>query len=59
MLQKRKCGTSKMKQLIIDSSSAADNLINTNMQGGNTNTMGDIVYGVLGALTYFTVAFAA
>ena len=48
-----------MKQLIIDSSSAADNLINTNMQGGNTNTMGDIVYGVLGALTYFTVAFAA
>ena len=40
-----------MKQLIIDSSSAADNLIDTNMQGGNTNTMGDIVYGVLGALT--------
>lgn len=29
----------------------ADNLINANMQGDNINTMGDIVSGVLGALT--------
>lgn len=33
----------------------ADILINANMQGGNSNTMGDIVSGVLGALTYAAV----
>lgn len=31
---------------------SADQLIGTNMQGNNLNTMGDIVSGVLGALTY-------
>ena len=31
----------------------ADILIKANMQGDNSNTMGDIVSGVLGALTYF------
>ncbi|MGN1481960.1 hypothetical protein [Porcipelethomonas sp.] len=31
----------------------ADNILNINMQGTNTNTMGDIVSGVLGAATYF------
>lgn len=31
----------------------ADMLINADMQGGKANTMGDIVSGVLGALTYF------
>lgn len=35
----------------------ADILINADMQGGNTNTMGDIVSGVLGALTYFIVYY--
>lgn len=33
----------------------ADQLINANMQGSNTNTMGDIISGVLGALLYFIV----
>lgn len=37
----------------------ADSIINTNMQGGNSNTMGDIISGVLGALTYSTVMYAA
>lgn len=36
----------------------ADNLIKANMQGGNNNTMGDIVSGVLGALTYLVVSLA-
>lgn len=36
----------------------ADNLIKTNMQGGNKNTMGDIISGVLGALTYCLVSLA-
>lgn len=31
---------------------SADQLIHTNMQGNNLNTMGDIVSGALGALTY-------
>lgn len=31
----------------------ADNLLNINMQGKNSNTMGDIVSGTLGAATYF------
>lgn len=30
----------------------ADQLIKTNMQGGNSNTMGDIISGVLGAITF-------
>lgn len=30
----------------------ADHLLGINMQGNNTNTMGDIISGVLGALTY-------
>lgn len=33
----------------------ADILINANMQGGNSNTMGDIVSGVLGSLTYAAI----
>lgn len=36
----------------------ADNLLNINMQGGNSNTMGDIISGVLGALTYSTIMYA-
>ncbi|MGN0624509.1 MAG: hypothetical protein ACI4JA_11270 [Oscillospiraceae bacterium] len=36
----------------------ADNLIKANMQGGNNNTMGDIISGVLGALTYCLVSLA-
>lgn len=35
----------------------ADILINANMQGGNANTMGDIISGLLGALTYFLAYF--
>lgn len=31
---------------------SADQLIHTNMQGNNLNTMGDIVSGALGAVTY-------
>lgn len=33
----------------------ADNLLKTNMQGANNNTMGDIVSGVLGAITYVVI----
>lgn len=33
----------------------ADNLLKTNMQGANNNTMGDIVSGVLGAATYVII----
>ncbi|MCI7803866.1 MAG: hypothetical protein MR503_02145 [Oscillospiraceae bacterium] len=33
----------------------ADNLLKTNMQGANNNTMGDIVSGVLGAVTYVVI----
>lgn len=36
----------------------ADNLLNINMQGGNSNTMGDIISGVLGALTYSSIMHA-
>lgn len=36
----------------------ADNLLNINMQGGNSNTMGDIISGVLGALTYSAIMHA-
>lgn len=36
----------------------ADQLIHTNMQGGNFNTMGDIVSGTLGALSYAIGYFA-
>lgn len=36
----------------------ADNLLNIAMQGNNTNTMGDIVSGVLGALAYAVIALA-
>lgn len=35
----------------------ADRLLNANMQGGNSNTMGDIISGVLGALTYSVAAY--
>lgn len=35
----------------------ADNLLGINMQGTNLNTMGDIVSGVLGALTYSMFMF--
>lgn len=34
----------------------ADTFINANMQGGNTNTMGDIVSGVLGAAAYSIIS---
>lgn len=33
----------------------ADNLLGINMQGDNTNTMGDIISGTLGALTWFGI----
>lgn len=36
----------------------ADTLINANMQGGNSNTMGDIISGSFGALTYSAVMYA-
>ncbi len=36
----------------------ADALLGLNMQGGNSNTMGDIISGVLGALTYSLVVYA-
>lgn len=35
----------------------ADNLLHIDMQGSNTNTMGDIVSGVLGAATYTAASF--
>lgn len=35
----------------------ADALLGINMQGGNSNTMGDIVSGVLGAFTYFVIGY--
>lgn len=35
----------------------ADNLLKTNMQGANNNTMGDIVSGVLGAATYVIIRY--
>lgn len=35
----------------------ADKILNANMQGGNSNTMGDIISGVLGALTYSVVIY--
>ena len=35
----------------------ADSILKTNMQGRNENTMGDIVAGVLGALTYIFISF--
>lgn len=35
----------------------ADNLLHIDMQGSNTNTMGDIVSGVLGAATYTAAYF--
>ena len=35
----------------------ADIILGGNMQGSNTNTMGDIVSGVLGALTYTVVSW--
>lgn len=34
----------------------ADNILNINMQGSNLNTMGDIVSGVLGAVTYLILS---
>ena len=34
----------------------ADCLINADMQGSKVNTMGDIIAGVLGAVTYFAVS---
>lgn len=35
----------------------ADSLLHIDMQGSNTNTMGDIVSGVLGAATYIAASF--
>lgn len=37
---------------------SADNLLGTYLQGSNLNTMGDILSGVLGALTYTVIAFS-
>lgn len=34
----------------------ADNILNINMQGNNLNTMGDIVSGVIGAVTYLILS---
>ena len=36
----------------------ADSLLGINMQGDNTNTMGDIIAGTLGALTWFLLQTA-
>ena len=35
----------------------ADNILNINMQGANSNTMGDIISGTLGALTYCLIMY--
>ncbi|WP_124100116.1 hypothetical protein [Ruminococcus sp. Marseille-P6503] len=37
----------------------ADRILNAAMQGGNSNTMGDIISGVLGALTYSVMMYRA